>query len=318
MPENRDSILSLIDIANTLPDVCSSPCIVELQSLIKQGSGGVTFSATSSVTSEVLVGNKVTYNRLTATSSEIKVSDVTSQYDTTILTEEGKLKLSLGDESYAGITYSSIEARTADGGQTTEIYIKNHDNTYTYDKQITSQTENTTVSDGTDTSTQTMTPTDITSTSTSTTDISTITLANNNFSVGVSDIDGATSSFYFDANKENVNIGLENYTNQVNSLLALDPSKLSTSDGTYIKSYDQSGTSSIIQVNVDSILLSVIGGVNEPTIQIELEAISFKNIPAYDDDADAATGGLTTDNLYQTTGLGASPLDVAGILMIKQ
>lgn len=149
MPENRDSILSLIDIANTLPDVCSSPCIVELQSLIKQGSGGVTFSATSSVTSEVLVGNKVTYNRLTATSSEIKVSDATSQYDTTILTEEEKLKLSLGDESYAGITYSSIEARTADGGQTTEIYIKNHDNSYTYDKTITSAADNTDMSDGT-------------------------------------------------------------------------------------------------------------------------------------------------------------------------
>ena len=149
MPENRDSILSLIDIANTLPDVCSSPCIIELQSLIKQSSTGTTFSATSSITSEVLIGNKVSYSRLTATSSETKISDTANEYDTTILTEEEKLKLSLGDESYAGMTYSSIEARTSDGGQTTEIYIKNHDNTYTYDKQITSAADNTDMSDGT-------------------------------------------------------------------------------------------------------------------------------------------------------------------------
>jgi len=664
MPENRDSILSLIDIANTLPDVCSSPCIVELQSLIKQGSGGVTFSATSSVTSEVLVGNKVTYNRLTATSSEIKVSDATSQYDTTILTEEQKLKLSLGDESYAGITYSSIEARTADGGQTTEIYIKNHDNTYTYDKQITSQADNTDMTDGTssanrylskdtfgvsvdngtdmrsyiqgqvypgspnegllvisiddgvydqnytnsislvnnagdgrisiyqkdetqpysakiemkadtntveiksengtgttpatdisdivltpnsitntvtdgtftsqnyiisdnilneivgegntastfvatpgivssivgggNTSTQTIAPTNIvslvtdgtytsqnyinsntitststdggstssitqttneiissstdgtntssiitettvkiilstdggdisagisvdvsgggsivlnmidttigsssidiqptgiTTTSTSTTDISTITLANNNFNVGVSDIDGATSSFYFDANKEIVTIGIDNLSTGKTSILTLDPNNVGSADGSYLYTTDAIGTQSQIKFSLDGISNEYINGDNEATIRIQKDYIATQitdgtdtggialtttslglltpktiynaqsngnleiscegdliimgdnqnnqtridilsnqlqidiasagilniiGLPAFDDDVAAGTGGLVAGNVYQTTGSASSPLDVAGILMIKQ
>lgn len=41
-------------------------------------------------------------------------------------------------------------------------------------------------------------------------------------------------------------------------------------------------------------------------------------LPAYDDDADAGSGGLTAGDMYQTTGSGAAPLNVAGILMIKQ
>jgi hypothetical protein len=36
------------------------------------------------------------------------------------------------------------------------------------------------------------------------------------------------------------------------------------------------------------------------------------------DDLDAGLSGLTTGDIYQTSGLGASPLNVAGILMIKQ
>jgi hypothetical protein len=41
-------------------------------------------------------------------------------------------------------------------------------------------------------------------------------------------------------------------------------------------------------------------------------------LAAYDDDAAAGTAGLTTGMIYQTTGLGAAPLDAAGIVMIKQ
>jgi hypothetical protein len=44
----------------------------------------------------------------------------------------------------------------------------------------------------------------------------------------------------------------------------------------------------------------------------------FVNIPAFADDADAGAGGLITNSLYQTDGTGAAPLNVAGILMIKQ
>lgn len=42
------------------------------------------------------------------------------------------------------------------------------------------------------------------------------------------------------------------------------------------------------------------------------------SLPAFDDDAAAGTGGILTNMLYQTTGAGAAPLNVAGIVMIKQ
>jgi hypothetical protein len=41
-------------------------------------------------------------------------------------------------------------------------------------------------------------------------------------------------------------------------------------------------------------------------------------LPAYADDAAAGTAGLTTGKLYQTSGSGSAPLNVAGIVMIKQ
>lgn len=44
----------------------------------------------------------------------------------------------------------------------------------------------------------------------------------------------------------------------------------------------------------------------------------FEDIPAYDDDTAAGVGELTEGMLYQTTGSGAAPLNVAGILMVKQ
>ena len=42
------------------------------------------------------------------------------------------------------------------------------------------------------------------------------------------------------------------------------------------------------------------------------------SLPAFDDDAAAGAGGLLTNMLYQTTGAGVAPLNVAGIVMIKQ
>lgn len=46
--------------------------------------------------------------------------------------------------------------------------------------------------------------------------------------------------------------------------------------------------------------------------------LNIVNIPSYADDAAAGVGGLLTGDVYQTSGAGASPLNVAGILMIKQ
>tara|TARA_Y100000590_G_scaffold84148_1_gene93915 strand:+ start:3579 stop:3845 length:267 start_codon:yes stop_codon:yes gene_type:complete len=41
-------------------------------------------------------------------------------------------------------------------------------------------------------------------------------------------------------------------------------------------------------------------------------------LPAYQDEAAAIAAGLTTGQLYQTTGTGAAPLNAAGIVMVKQ
>lgn len=401
MPENRDSILSLIDIANTLPDVCSSPCIIELQSLIKQSSTGTTFSATSSITSEVLIGNKVSYSRLTATSSETKISDTANEYDTTILTEEEKLKLSLGDESYAGMTYSSIEARTSDGGQTTEIYIKNHDNTYTYDKTITSQSDTTDMSDGTSFGTRYLSKggfgvaadngTDMTAfidgnvnpgspieanLIISITDAAYSENYENSISLvntgATSPYDGRISIYQKDetqpysakiemkADTNTVEIKSEDGTGvtpatNVSNIVLIPTSITSTAtDGTNTSSVTTETTNNLIlstdggdisaSVGVDvggggSIVLNMIDttigssiidiqpigitntvtdGTFTSSISIQPDSISFVGLPSFDDDADATAGSLVAGNLYQTTGLGASPLDVAGILMIKQ
>lgn len=43
-----------------------------------------------------------------------------------------------------------------------------------------------------------------------------------------------------------------------------------------------------------------------------------QTLPSYADDSDAGTNGLVSGDTYQTNGTGASPLNVAGIVMIKQ
>jgi hypothetical protein len=52
--------------------------------------------------------------------------------------------------------------------------------------------------------------------------------------------------------------------------------------------------------------------------QVDTDKIKFNNTPAFADDADAGTNGLLAGDLYQTDGTGAAPLNVAGIMMIKQ
>ena len=42
------------------------------------------------------------------------------------------------------------------------------------------------------------------------------------------------------------------------------------------------------------------------------------SLPAYDNDAAAGTAGLASGKLFQTTGSGSAPLNVVGIVMIKQ
>ncbi len=46
--------------------------------------------------------------------------------------------------------------------------------------------------------------------------------------------------------------------------------------------------------------------------------VNFSGVPAYADDAAAGVGGLIAGDLFQTSGAGAAPLNVPGIVMIKQ
>ena len=57
-------------------------------------------------------------------------------------------------------------------------------------------------------------------------------------------------------------------------------------------------------------------GASINSITLTHNNINISNLPSFDDDT--AASGLTTGDIYQTTGGGASPLNVAGILMIKQ
>ncbi len=62
------------------------------------------------------------------------------------------------------------------------------------------------------------------------------------------------------------------------------------------------------------------GNVNVATKNdtVYLSKLNMSDVPAYDDDADAGANSLTIGDVYQTTGSGVAPLNVAGILMIKQ
>jgi hypothetical protein len=67
-----------------------------------------------------------------------------------------------------------------------------------------------------------------------------------------------------------------------------------------------------------SVPLSVVGDAEINGSLVIANLLTMPNIPAYDDDAAAGSGGLTTGQVYKTTGAGAPPLNVPGILMIKQ
>ncbi|MDF1690720.1 MAG: hypothetical protein P1U35_14105 [Cycloclasticus sp.] len=46
--------------------------------------------------------------------------------------------------------------------------------------------------------------------------------------------------------------------------------------------------------------------------------LAFLDLDSFADDAAAGSDGYEAGDLYQTTGTGAAPLNVAGIVMIKQ
>jgi hypothetical protein len=94
---------------------------------------------------------------------------------------------------------------------------------------------------------------------------------------------------------------------------------------------DNNNTVNINTNNVFVVMGGNVGiGVLSPSVALDVSGdatisgllttgtLSMTSIPSYDDDASAGGGGLTYGQVYQTTGAGAPPLDVPGILMIKQ
>jgi len=78
-------------------------------------------------------------------------------------------------------------------------------------------------------------------------------------------------------------------------------------------------------INGGSINIDVVGSVTTdgccndtgftPSVTLSLD---FSELPAYANDIDAAAGGVVAGQPYQTDGSGAAPLNVAGIVMVKQ
>jgi len=95
-----------------------------------------------------------------------------------------------------------------------------------------------------------------------------------------------------------------------------------------IKTYDLINNPDLETKVVGTKKQSAVGGPSFQTVNVSIEQIlsvlptSFASLvfslPAYDDDTAAAAAGLATGKLFQTTGLGAAPLNAAGIVMIKQ
>ena len=126
----------------------------------------------------------------------------------------------------------------------------------------------------------------------------------------------------------------EDATNNQSSQLYLSPSNQSLNlyDTTFTNynvglenNYDTLGntiTSKIDAQNTAGISVAKVEVSVDLTVdksQIDILADTTKmSLPAYADDATAGTASLTTGALYQTDGTAPSPLNVAGIVMIKQ
>ena len=85
----------------------------------------------------------------------------------------------------------------------------------------------------------------------------------------------------------------------------------------YIK--EVGGAMYFYSVSSKYLFRSLTGGAVENLLEIKNNGtLNTPLTPAYADEAAAVTAGLATGDIYQTTGTAASPLNVAGILMIKQ
>lgn len=106
-------------------------------------------------------------------------------------------------------------------------------------------------------------------------------------------------------------------TPQLSTEVVADPSE---GEVRSLVNYVLTGITSGFKTKARASTIGDISGGNGTKITIDdiNEQITIGNIKAYDDDAAAGTAGLTAGMVYMTTGSGAAPLNVSGILMIKQ
>lgn len=102
------------------------------------------------------------------------------------------------------------------------------------------------------------------------------------------------------------------------SIIVIEPNA-----GIELTANDGIGTIGDIQILPDRIIMTTPTssfnlGPSETTIQTNSNPFTISGLSAFADDVAAGVGGLTTSQIYMTDGTGAAPLNVAGILMIKQ
>jgi hypothetical protein len=106
-------------------------------------------------------------------------------------------------------------------------------------------------------------------------------------------------------------------SNSQTDTLFIDPQN--SANGTGFQSFDNvTFGQGQFYVRPTSVSITCDDTVNSKSISVQPTAIYITNLDAYADDTAAATAGLVGGALYQTDGTGASPLNVAGIVMIKQ
>ena len=78
-------------------------------------------------------------------------------------------------------------------------------------------------------------------------------------------------------------------------------------------------TSSIVG-DAGKVQLGYVDGISliDNRFQVSKDGYYIKDVPAFADDSAAGTAGLTPGFIFQTDGSGAAPLNVVGLLMIKQ
>ena len=148
---------------------------------------------------------------------------------------------------------------------------------------------------------------------------------------GESSTSGVAALFVEDSLGAKVEVrDIDNATGNINSEMQIQASNLSVSIGTTVQSPNDSifilakGTSKFRfkteDINgPDSFCFAETGNgaLGSPSVNGGFEKVFF-NLDAYADDTAAGAAGVLTDQLYQTDGTGAAPLNVAGILMVKQ